>query len=209
MVDDVFATIGRQEEALDAADYEEVWRLREAEKAQRAQSHGLWRIDPVSGTEGTWAAVTREKRLAQGMGACFPATQVTDATRLRLMEGCIRGCPSEIQRLEEEERMLDEMSDETGGCVISHRFYPAGLLPAPGTSYPLPRMNGHRLERQGGTGRKMDVIDAIASRRVTNNGTLSSFQAPWPAGARDGGDRLTIPTAPPGRVHSLKGCWRW
>ena len=178
MVDDVFATIRRQEEALDSADYEEVWRLWEVEKAQRAQLHGLWRIDPVSREDGIWTAVTKEKRLPQGMGACFPAGYARNDTRERLAEARVRGCPSEIQRLEEEERMLDEMSDEIGGCVISHRFYPAGLLPAPGTSCPLPRMNGHHLAKQGKTGRKMDTTGATDGRRATDDGVLPGFLAP-------------------------------
>jgi len=75
--------------------------------------------------------VTKEKSLPHGMGACFPAMRAEDATRERLKEARVRGSPSEIQRLEEEERMLKERGDEIGGCVISHRFYPAGLLPPP------------------------------------------------------------------------------
>ena len=85
----------------------------------------------MSFADGTWTAVTRDKTLPQGMGACFPAMRAEDSTRERLVEARVRGCPSEIQRLEEEERMLREMVDEIGGCVISERFYPAGLLPAP------------------------------------------------------------------------------
>ena len=131
MVDDVFATMERREEAREAGDDREVERLEEVEKAHRAQLHACWCIDPVSRAEGTWTAVTSEKCLPQGMGACFPAMRAADATRIRLMEARARGCPSEIQRLEDEERILDEMSDEIGGCVYSERFYPAGLLPAP------------------------------------------------------------------------------
>ena len=96
MVEDVFATIRRQEEALDAAQYEEVLRLWEVEKAQRALLHGLWRIDPVRHGQGKWTAVTKEKRLPHGMGTDIPTMQAADATRQRLIHARVRGCPSEI-----------------------------------------------------------------------------------------------------------------
>ena len=51
MVDDVFATMERREEAREAGDDREVERLEEVEKAHRAQLHAFWCIDPVSHAE--------------------------------------------------------------------------------------------------------------------------------------------------------------
>ena len=129
MVEDVFATMRRQDEASDAGDFEEVWRLLEVEKAQRAQLHGLWRIDPVRRTPGAWTAVTKKKRAEGGKGAAFPAMRAKWATGDRLKEARVDGCPEEIRRLEEEERLLDERVDDIGGCLVPAPFYPAGLLP--------------------------------------------------------------------------------
>lgn len=131
MVDDVFATMTRREEARDAGDDREAERLGEVEKAHRARLNDYWGIDPVSCADGTWKAVTRDKSLPHGMGACFPAMQAEDATRARLSEARGRGCPSEIQRLEEEERMLREIADEIGCCIFFSRPRPSGFLPAP------------------------------------------------------------------------------
>ena len=131
MVEDVFATMKRQDDACGTDDYEEVWRLWEVEKAQRVRLHALWRIDPVHHDRGTWTAVSKEKRVPHGKGAAFPAMRAERATRERLKEARVRGYPSEIQRLEEEERMLKEMGAEIGGCVVSERFRPAGFLAPP------------------------------------------------------------------------------
>ena len=131
MVEDVFATMKRQDDACGTDDYEEVWRLWEVEKAQRVRLHALWRIDPVRHDRGTWTAVSKEKRVPHGKGAAFPAMRAERTTRERLKEARVRGCPSEIQRLEEEERMLKEMGDEIGGCVVCERFRPAGFLAPP------------------------------------------------------------------------------
>ncbi len=144
MVEDVFATMKRQEKAGEAGDFEEIWRLMEVEKAQRAQLHALWRIDPVCHAKGTWTAVTREKHLPHGMGACFPAMRAENVTSERLKEARIHGCRSEVQRLEEEERMLREMGDEIGGCVILEPR-PAGFLAPPKTSPSQSGMNGRHL----------------------------------------------------------------
>ena len=182
MVEEVFATIRRQEEAFVASDYEEVWRLWEVEKAQRVQLHGLWRIDPVRHGQGTWTAVTKEKRLPHGMGTDIPTMQAADATRQRLVQARVRGCPSEIQRLEDEERVLEKMFGEMGGCIYSERFYPAaGLLPSPGTAYPLPRMNGRHFRSQGETDRKTETAGATGGRSVTDGDLLPGFLAPRPA----------------------------
>ncbi len=134
MVDDVFSTMKRREEARDAGDDREAERLEEVEKAHRARLNDYWGIDPVSRADGTWTAVTKDTSLPQGMGACFPAMEAEDATCERLAEARVRGCPLELQRLEDEECMLREMADEIGGCVIPERFCPAGLLPGPRTS---------------------------------------------------------------------------
>ena len=131
MVDDVFATIGRQEEAGMAGDFEEVRRLMEVEKAQRARVQALWRIDPVDQDPGTWTAIPAERHLPRGMGAAFPAMRAERATGERLKAARVDGCAAEIQRLEEEERLLDERVDDIGGCVFSTSFRPAGFLPSP------------------------------------------------------------------------------
>ena len=131
MVDDVFATMKHQDDACDAGDYMEVWRLWELEKAQRARLHGLWRLDPVRRTPGAWTAVTKKKKVEGGLGACFPAMDARSATRERLKEARVDGCPEEIRRLEEEERLLDERVTEIGGCVVCERFHPAGFLAPP------------------------------------------------------------------------------
>ena len=144
MVEDVFATMKRQEKAGEADDLEEVWRLMEVEKAQRAQLRGLWRIDPVRHDKGTWTAVTREKRLAGGgKGARLPAMRAMSATRERLKEARVHGSPSEIQRLEEEERMLREMGIEIGDWILPEPRL-AGLLAPPATSPSQSGMNGLR-----------------------------------------------------------------
>ena len=131
MVDDVFATMKRQDEASVAGDFEEVWRLLEVEKAQRAQLHGLWRLDPVRRTPGAWTAVTKEKRVEGGRGEAFPAMRAKWATGDRLKEARVDGCPEEIRRLEEEERLLDERVEDIGGCLVPAPFCPAGFLAPP------------------------------------------------------------------------------
>ena len=131
MVEDVFATIGRQDEACDADDTDELWRLREVELAQRAQLHGLWRIDPVFRMPGTWTAVTKEKTVAVGKGMHLPSARAERLTRERLKEARIAGCPAEIRRLEEEKRLLTERSRELRRARHGLAPRPAGLLAPP------------------------------------------------------------------------------
>ena len=121
MVDDVFATIKRQVEACKADDFAEVSRLMEVEKAQRAQLHGLWRIDPVRHGQGTWTAVTMEKTVPHKYFAALPALDAECATRERLKEARVRGCASEIQRLEDEGCLLDEWLREIIRYMNSRR----------------------------------------------------------------------------------------
>ena len=121
MVDDVFATMKRQLEACATDDFAELSRLMEVEKAQRARLHGLWRIDPVRHGQGTWSAVTKENSVPYKYAALrtFSAER---STRERLKEARVRGCPAEIQRLEDEERLLDERILEVTGFTRSRRY---------------------------------------------------------------------------------------
>ena len=124
MVDDVFATMRRREEACDAGDDCEVERLEEVEKAQRVRLHDYWRIDPVSRADGTWTVVTRDKRVWGGKGMHLPATRAVYLTRDHLIVARADGRTEGVRRLEEEERLLMER----GRDLRYDRF---GLTPPP------------------------------------------------------------------------------
>ena len=72
MVDDVFATMKRREDARDAGDDREAERLDEVEKAHRARLNDYWGIDPVSRADGTWTAVTGTRVCPRAWARAFP-----------------------------------------------------------------------------------------------------------------------------------------